>query len=93
MVAAEHTILIEEMNQNKICGKQRLKAFYLSIIVLLATVILMLIETDSSNRILGFKFENEIEKCILVNNSKSTKYFDSLKAVQDFIWNKLDDLQ
>ena len=93
MVAAEHTILIEEMNQSKIYRKQRLKAFCLSITVLLATVILMIIEIDSSDRILGFKFAKKERKSILVNNSKSTKYFDSLKDIQDFIWNKLDELQ
>ena len=93
MIAAEHTTLIDEMYQSKISTNRKLKSFYLPIIVSLATVILMLIVTDSSNRTLGSKFEKKLEKNILVNNSKSKKYFDTLKDIQDFIWNKLDELQ
>ena len=93
MIAAEHTTLIDEMYQSKISTNRKLKSFYLPIIVSLATVILMLIVTDSSNKTLGSKFEKKIEKNILVNNSKSKKYFDTLKDIQDFIWNKLDELQ
>ena len=81
------------MHQNKICRNQSLKSFYSPIIVSLATVILMLVVTDSPNIILGFKLEKKIEKSILLNDSKSTKYFDTLKDIQDFIWNKLDELQ
>ena len=81
------------MYRSKICGNQRLKSFYLPIIVSLATVILILVVTDLSNRILGFKLEKKTGKSILVNNSKSIKYFDTLRNIQDFIWNKLDELQ
>ena len=93
MIPAEHTTLIDEMYQSKISTNRKLKSFYLPIIVSLATVILMLIVTDSSSRTLGSKFEKKLEKNILVNNSKSKKYFDTLKDIQDFIWNKLDELQ
>ena len=93
MVAAEHTILTGKMDRRKIYRNRKLKSFYLPVIVSLATVILVLLVTDSSHRILGLKFEKKIEKSILVNNSKSRKYFDTLKDIQDFIWNKLDELQ
>ena len=93
MVAAEHTILTGKMDRRKIYRNRKLKSFYLPIIVSLVTVILVLLVTDLSHRILGLKVEKKIEKSILVNNSKSTKYFDTLKDIQDFIWNKLDELQ
>ena len=86
MVAAEYSILIDEMDQNKVCRNQKLKAFYLSIIFLIATVVLMLVVTNLPNRISRFKFEKKIEKSILVDNSNSTKYFHTLKDIQDFIW-------
>ena len=82
MVATEHTILIEEMNQSKIYRKQRLKAFCLSITVLLVMVILMIIEIDSSDRILGFKFEKEIEivpMIVLSSNARLVSKQDALK--------------
>ena len=93
MVAAEHPILIDEMDQNKVCRNQKLKAFYLSIIFSLATVVLILVVTNLPDRISRFKFEKKIEKSILVDNSNSTKYFHTMKDIQDFIWHKLDDLQ
>ena len=81
------------MSENKICRNQRIKSFYLSIIVSLATLIMIKVVANSSKRILDFKFENKLVKSIPVNNSKSKKYFDTLKDIQDFIWNKLDELQ
>ena len=53
----------------------------------------MLSVTDSSKPNLAFKLGKKIGKSILVNNSKSTKYFYNLKDIQDFIWNKVDELQ
>ena len=93
MVSVEYTIKTAGMDPNQICRNQMFKSFYLSIMFSLATLVLMLVVIDSSNRILGFKFEKKIEKSIQVSNSKSTKYFSTLKDIQDFIWNKLDELQ
>ena len=101
------------MNHSKIIKNARLKSLYLSIILLLATVILTLIVKETSYRVFGFTFkkkltskpnsknfhENSISALyfnrykLLLNNSKSAKYFNTLKDIQDFIWSILDELQ
>ena len=69
------------------------KSFYLTIIVSLAVAMLILIGTDSTNKLQGVKFGKKITKSKYANISKTTKHFNTLKDIQEFIWNILDELQ
>ena len=86
-------MLVDAMKQIKISGNKMNKSFYLTIIVSLAVAVLVLIGTDSTNKLHGVKFGKKITKSKYVNISKTTKHFNTLKDIQEFIWNILDELQ
>ena len=86
-------MLVDVMTKIKLCRNQRLKSFYLTIIFSLATVFLIWIVNDSKNRLVGVRFGNTTTKNVHVNTSKSQKKLNTLKDIQDFIWNILDELQ
>ena len=86
-------MLVDVMTKIKLCGNHRLRSFYLIIIFSLATVFLIWIVNDSTNRLVRVRFGNKITKNVHVNTSKSPTKFNTLKDIQDFIWNILDELQ